>query len=301
MFFLFLCSSFFQVCYKFYIHPLLGLSMTDKSTVFTIMICAFTMIFLNGCSKFSLSTRIETAQEISQTRAWQAQTIHTDSDFDLIAFAPGVVRHAETLVIYIEGDGFAWRSRRTPSPNPTPLNPVGLRLAIDHKAQEGEQVVYLARPCQYIDFKSQNLCRIQYWTSHRFSPEVIEATNAAITILKDRYQAEHIILAGYSGGGAVAPLVAARRDDVSAFYSYAGNLDIDAWTEHHSITPLHGSLNPADYWRELSGIPQVHYVGAEDKIVPANIAHSYAARFPEDQRPKIIVQQGKDHHCCWVD
>jgi hypothetical protein len=34
-----------------------------------------------------------------------------------------------SLRVYIEGDGFAWKSRTQPSGNPTPHNPVALKLA----------------------------------------------------------------------------------------------------------------------------------------------------------------------------
>ena len=95
-------------------------------------------------------------------------------------------------------------------------------------------------------------------------------------------------------------MVAAQRDDVNALYSYAGNLDVVAWVAHHDITPLDGSLNPAAFAASLYDIPQVHYVGAKDKIVPPSIAYSYARRFPADAQPEIVIKSGYDHHCCWA-
>ena len=50
------------------------------------------------------------------------------------------------LNIYLEGDGLAWVSRREPSRDPTPDNPIGLRLAAIDPAPN---VIWLARPCQY--------------------------------------------------------------------------------------------------------------------------------------------------------
>jgi hypothetical protein len=44
----------------------------------------------------------------------------------------------------------------------------------------------------------------------------------------------------------VASLVAARRHDVVRLVTVAGNLDHLAWTTLHGVSPLTGSLNPAD-------------------------------------------------------
>ncbi len=50
------------------------------------------------------------------------------------------------MVVYIEGDGRAYVNRRTPSNDPTPGNPMALRLAL---ADPSLRVLYLGRPCQY--------------------------------------------------------------------------------------------------------------------------------------------------------
>jgi hypothetical protein len=66
---------------------------------------------------------------------------------------------------------------------------------------------------------------------------VISASNQAVDALKQRYGAQEIVLVGYSGGGAVAALVAARRTDVVRLVTVAGNLDHLAWTHLHSVPP----------------------------------------------------------------
>ena len=63
-------------------------------------------------------------------------------------------RKGHPLTIYIEGDGQAWLTRTQPSLNPTPRNPLALRLAALDKS---ENVVYLARPCQYVDLSSEKI------------------------------------------------------------------------------------------------------------------------------------------------
>ncbi|MCK4507345.1 MAG: hypothetical protein KAU27_02315, partial [Desulfuromonadales bacterium] len=135
------------------------------------------------------------------------------------------------LTVYLEGDGYAWRSRSRPSTDPTPIDPVGLRLALRHP---DEQVVYLARPCQFISQEEAQSCETRYWTDHRFSPEVIDSSSRAISELMNMTASKSLRLIGYSGGGAVAALVAAKRDDVVQLITVAGNLDHARWTEFHS-------------------------------------------------------------------
>ena len=237
--------------------------------------------------------------DLAQKSGWRKIILQTNTSFDLVSYTPNnKKKHSDTLIIYIEGDGFAWHNRHTPSDNPTPKNPIAFKLAMAHNA-ETENTVYLARPCQYINLKTQPLCTPKYWTSHRFASEVIQSTNAAIDELKILYSAKHIKVVGYSGGGAIAALVAAKRNDVIELVTIAGNLDTEAWTKHHNISPLSGSLNPADYWQDLVDIPQTHYVGSNDKIVPPAIAQSYANRFPIGKTPDIIVEKAYAHHFFW--
>ena len=119
------------------------------------------------------------------------------------------------LTVYIEGDGQAYLHRNMPSINPTPKNPLALRLAA---IDLGENVLYLARPCQYVNFQLERFCKVPYWTQKRFSNEVILAVNEAIDKMVLKAGVDRIHLVGYSGGGAVAALVASRRKDVGRLY-----------------------------------------------------------------------------------
>lgn len=130
-------------------------------------------------------------------------------------------------------------------------------------------------------------------SSQGYSPEVI------CEHLKLQRNAEKLILVGYSGGGAVALLVATRRQDVKHIITIAGNLNPSAWVDEHHLSPLSGSLNPADEWQQLQHIPQTHFVGEKDHVVGASVASAYAARFPVNHQPKLVVFSNFDHHCCW--
>lgn len=172
--------------------------------------------------------------------------------------------------------------------------PVALKLAL----KDQNDVVYLGRPCQYVESEK---CSQKYWTSARFGPEVVASINHAVSLVKAQRGARQLILVGYSGGGAVAALVAARRDDVIRLVTVAGNLDPQKWTQQLNVSPLTGSLNPADYWRELLNISQLHLVGANDVSVSLLVAKSYQARFPEKKKPQIKVVEDFDHLCCWAE
>jgi pimeloyl-ACP methyl ester carboxylesterase len=238
--------------------------------------------------------RQQNATHLAQQSGWHGITLPT-SPHVLHAFVPENIHSTNTLSIYIEGDGLAWRSRRRISRNPTPINPLALQLAL----QDQHAAAYLARPCQYVT--NQAGCNHSLWTSARFSADVIASTNQAINLLKRRFMAKHIRLIGYSGGGGVAALVAARRDDISQLITVAGNLDHVVWTSHHNISPLTQSLNPADAWQTLQEIPQVHFVGKDDRIIGTFVAKSYRKHFPAEHQPTIKVIEDVDHYCCWPD
>jgi hypothetical protein len=255
--------------------------------LFTISIIAV------GCANNDLALRRSQSSNLALEAGWIRTTLDAGK-FSLVAFAPHDFGQSQSLTIYIEGDGLAWINSSTPSLDPTPINPLGLRLAM---LDPDQSVAYLARPCQFTQDNERRNCDVRYWTSHRFAPEVIEATDLAVTQLKARSGAKQIRMIGYSGGGAVAALVSARRNDVTMLVTVAGNLDHVAWTRINRVTPLSGSLNPADYWQALQHIPQQHYVGGRDHNVGEPIARAYASRFNEP--PSITVLPDFTHLCCW--
>lgn len=251
---------------------------------------------LAGCIHIpAAADRVQHAAAITQQAGWHREIVSANT-FDLAAFVPDTPIKTDVLVVYIEGDGLAWINRSTPSSNPTPTHPLALRLAL----REPDTAAYLARPCQFVQDNRQRNCSTKYWTSHRFAPEVIQAENSAVEHLKQQFGASRLVLVGYSGGGAVAALIAARRNDVVRLVTVAGNLDTAEWARLHRLPPLVGSLNPADFWQSLEDIPQTHYVGEQDHIVPPAVARSYAARFPPEHRSSIVVLPCFDHHRYWV-
>jgi hypothetical protein len=263
---------------------------------------AAALALLNGCAVPSPQARSDSAMAWAVEQGWRPVVL-PGPDFDIQAFVPGGLQRADRLTVYIEGDGLAWVDRHTPSFAPTPVDPLGFRLAV---ADATAGSVYLARPCQYTRGSSFKGCHPKYWGSHRFAPEVIAAMNAAVEQLRGRYGASELVLVGYSGGAAVAALLAARRRDVVALVTVAGTLDIELWTQQLRVSPLHGSLNPKDVSSQLTSVPQWHFVGQRDEVVPGGVLVSFLSGAPgQDTRrgargPVVQVMPDFDHPCCWV-
>jgi dienelactone hydrolase len=197
--------------------------------------------------------------------------------------------------VYIEGDGQAWASSSQPSGDPTPRNPVSLRLAV---RDPGPSVLYISRPCQYLAAQFSSRCSNIYWTSHRYSREVVKAIQQVINRITAHGRSAPIGLIGYSGGGALAALIAAERDDVAWLVTVAANLDTDAWTTHHRVTPLDGSLNPLQVAPYLTTVPQLHLMGGEDRTVPRDVNQRFfSAVGLATNRVRSIDQYS--HSCCW--
>lgn len=252
-------------------------------------------LLLSACASIpDADQRSASAMQLAASHGWQAQALRTDR-FLLQAMLPPDPPAAGQLTVYIEGDGLAWLNRDTPSFDPTPITPLALQLAL----QDDGAAAYLARPCQYL-LAANPGCSQRYWTQQRFAPELIHASNQALEQLKQRFQARQLVLVGYSGGAAVAALLAARRDDVAGLITVAGNLDHAAWSSQLALTPLAGSLNAADSWAQLLRVPQLHFVGTDDRQTGMLAVAPFVQRFPPAKRPPVSLQSGFGHQCCWA-
>lgn len=210
------------------------------------------------------------ANALAQSAGLQREQVDTDN-FVLTAFSR-MTRADRPLNIYIEGDGLAWRSRNEPSDDPTPHQALGLALAV---ADPAPNVVYLARPCQFTPMALNPRCDVSYWTGRRYAPEVVASMNQAVSHFAARAPGQRINLVGYSGGGAVAVLIAAQRHDVASLRTVAGNLDHVAVNQLHGVSQMPESENPIDYARQVTTIPQIHFSGADDSVVPPGIAQRF--------------------------
>ena len=199
-----------------------------------------------------------------------ASTWHAPSDF---IYAPVVAgkytlatyqRLSDTtspIHIYIEGDGNSFDARGVPTSDPTPNG----TLVRDMAARDtSPNVVYLARPCQYI---MSPTCTRSDWTDGRFSPDVIDSMTVAIKTLA---QKRPIVLIGYSGGAMVSGIIINQNPDmnIERWITVAGVLNHADWTRFFGDMPLSKSLDMT----ALPNVPQVHYTVDGDRVVPNHLS-----------------------------
>ena len=190
--------------------------------------------------------------------------------------------------VYIEGDGYAFNASGQPTDNPTPHDTFVRELAFGDKHPN---VIYMARACQFVQRKK---CVQKYWTTARFAPEIVDAQADA---LKQIVGNSPVTAVGFSGGAQIAGLTAMRHPEIKIkkIITIAGNLDHPAWTEHHHVPPLSESLDLNDYAADFAKIPQQHYVGTADEIMPPFINRRFAA-----DKSTVIEVKGATHNRGWV-
>lgn len=249
---------------------------------------AFATVFclIQGCA--SSSQRVD-----ATARRLQLEPVRVSGvGFAHRAYVSQGVDSAPVVHVYLEGDGLPWVTRYRVSTDPTPRNPLALHLA----ARDPTPSLLLGRPCYY-GISDPGRCSLSLWTSGRYSEDLVHSMVVALQRLLSAWPDRRIRLVGYSGGGALAMLMAERLSGVEAVVTLAANLDIDAWTDLHGYSRLAGSLNPAKRPLLPAHIRRTHLAGESDEKVPAKLIRAAAAR---DPRAMVHVLPGFDHRCCWV-
>lgn len=179
--------------------------------------------------------------------------------------------------IYIEGDGHAFNHIGMPTSDPTPRGTFLRQIAFN---DPHENVVYLARPCQFVKDKN---CQQIDWTTGRFSKKVIDSMAQAVQKIASNHP---IVLIGYSGGGLVSGLIIDQHPELKVikWITLAGVLNHTKWTESLKLPPLKNSLD----LKKMPNVEQHHYVGDKDEIVPFQLT--------QDITPKnITILSGATH------
>ncbi len=259
----------------------------------------FVLLFVSSCADSNRSTTFDEINIISAYSTARKNKFKKElvdgGKFIITTYSKITNPSSDDYVVYIEGDGFITRFGNSPSSNPTPRNHLALKLAV---RDERENVIYVARPCQYTPMKMNPNCTPEYWTNKRFSEYCVDNINNVINSVAAK--AKNIHLVGFSGGGGMAILVAAKNKKIKDITTVAGNLDIVGFVKYRKNTPLVGSLNPIDYVEKVKNIPQIHFVGSKDTVVPFFIADSFV-RKSNSSCVKYKIINGNSHEKGWVE
>ena len=205
------------------------------------------------------------------------QTLSIDGNLESRWLDTGRFRHlvlsnqeqGSHLRIYVEGDGGPWIRENRVSVDPTPTNPVMLRLMHDatHPA------VYLGRPC-YFGTATNQECEQRWWTFDRYGQVVVDSMCLAANRISGQRGVQSVELIGYSGGGAIVAGMSACTDRLVSISTIAGNLDPKAWAEHHGYSPLN-DLSPLAI--RPNEVKEIHWQCRDDLNIPPSITDDYFA------------------------
>jgi hypothetical protein len=218
------------------------------------------MLFLSACSVIELPKNFvyQTVKAKDYTLAsWQKQT-----------------DDVSPVRIYLEGDGHAFNYAGQPTSDPTPKGDFLRKIAFN---DPNPNVVYLARPCQYVMDES---CTQKDWTTGRFSQKIIDSVSLAIQKIADN---RPVILIGYSGGAMLTGLVIRQNPQIKVqkWMTLAGVLNHALWTQDLKLPPLSDSVD----LDELPKVNQHHYVGAGDRTVSSDLTQ----KITQNQNLTIIL------------
>jgi hypothetical protein len=243
---------------------------------------------LNGCNSFE--TRTNKALDLAKTNNFKSETIKTTT-FPIQVFIKN--QNTSHAILYLEGDGLVLTSSGIAF-NPTPTDPMALRLAIAD--QRFAKKIVINRPFQYADCTN---CDNKYWTQARYSPEIISSIVEVIKKLKTEYNFESFDIVAYSGGAAVAFLIAPYfKKSIKSIITFAANVDPFAWCEFHETSPLIQSLDPMANIEILKTIPQIHFCGTSDQNTHSSITKNFQKKL-NAHKSQIINVEGFDHDSNW--
>ena len=187
-----------------------------------------------------------------------------------------ITDQSQPIRIYIEGDGYAFNHLGYPTTNPTPRGTFLREIAFN---DSNPNVVYLARPCQFVEDK---LCSVKDWTIGRFSQEIVTSTMQAIKKISNK---QSIILIGYSGGALLSGLVIEQNPKlpVKKWITLAGVLNHKKWTEDLNLPPLKDSID----LEKLPVVTQLHFIGDKDTTVSYKLTETLI-----DSKNLIVIPRG---------
>ncbi len=270
--------------------------MPNSGTAATVIVgwlrsAAAAVLLLAGAA--CTSDPVEHSDRIARA-AGASRQVMTGVGYQHVVYTRHLSAVAQTLHVYIGGDGHAFVNRYRVAADPTPVNPLALELMLADDAP----AAYVGRPCYH--GPPDDACRPELWTADRYSEAVVASLTAVLRALMDDHPEARTTVFGYSGGGVLALLAAARVPGVNAVVTVAAPLDVAAWTRAHGYTPLYGSLDPARIGQWPRHLRQLHLYGSRDRNVPPELLAGFEASLSAGGWPaQFRVVEGFDHVCCW--
>lgn len=143
-------------------------------------------------------------------------------------------------------------------------------------------------------------------TGDNYTPEAVDAVAAALRELRQRYHPGRVVVAGHSGGAALATNVLARHPDrIDAALLAACPCDVPRWRRHmyqlddgkaiwqgtvRSLSPqaLVGNVDVT--------VPITLVVGTADSVAPPRFSRAYWQALQQRRSPAKLVQLPNEGH-----
>jgi hypothetical protein len=209
-------------------------------------------------------------------------------------YLTGTPAQAAPIVIVLHGDA--------PSANPRYQYAFASDVA---DAAPGTRVVALLRPGYADPYGAKSDGDRGFALGENYTSEVVNDIASAIQALKSRWRASAVILAGHSGGAAIAANVAALHAGLVRHVFLIGcPCDVPAFRQHMArlqwnplwLIPVH-SLSPTQTLDQMRNGTEVTAIsGAQDPLTLPQYARSYIAKAgARGISASMITIQGQGH------
>ena len=71
-------------------------------------------------------------------------------------------------------------------------------------------------------------------------------------------------------------------------------MDHWAWTAYQNLPPLDASMNLKDYCDQFKKIPQMHFVGTDDRVIPPFLVRQFVG-----EAALVVEIEGASHNDGW--
>jgi pimeloyl-ACP methyl ester carboxylesterase len=257
---------------------------------FPYLVVPFFLVAIAGCS---VNSEKEIKTNVSDIRLRREEV--TAGSFKLTILSR-IVDVNQPINVYIDGDVPGLAPVAAPGTDAKPDEAATLRLA---ELDTSYNVVFISRPCQFgID---DPFCHIKPGESERYAEIFYRSVDRALDYVVSVVPHPHLNLIGYSGGGAMAAVLAARRHDVDSLRTIAGNLDPNGNGQTHAAEPRNDFIDPLELAPRLALLPQEHFVGGKDEFVTPKMAENFVQAMGPTYCARIIRIPGATHKTGWEE